>query len=709
MATIQSQFRISDAMTPVLRNITTAMNMCITSFEEMQAASGQAMNLNNLASARAEIDAATRAFDDMENNLRKVERQQNMVNSSINAGTGFANNMLTSVMGIASAMGASAGVNKLIGLSDEMTGLTARLSFIVDDGGSVADLEAKIFASAERSRASYQTTANVIAQLGMQAGDSFSSNDELLAFSEQLNKTFVIAGTSGQAVDSVMYNLTQALSSGVLRGQDLNSVMSNAMPIVQNIARYLGVSVGEIRDMAASGALSASVVKNAMLAASEETNAAFEAMPRTWQQIWTSMSNQAITALDPVLKEISAMANDPRMPALINGVTGGIKALASVAVPVLSGIFGLVSAVTENWGWLSPIIMGVVSSMLLLQGVQMAYNTVQAISNGLSIASAAYTAIKSGASLAEAAATTTATGAQVGFNAALLACPITWIVLIIIGVVAAFYAMIGAMNKASDTSVSATGMILGAFAVVGAVLWNLFLGFFELVLGVIDAFVNPFINFANFIANVFNNPVSSVIYMFQDLGDQVLGVLENIATALDFVLGTDMAGTIAGWREDLQDFADDLVKEYAPEENYEDLVRKLNLSVEETGLNRWDYNDAFDSGYAVGEEIEQRISSMFGNNPAAGIGDEYSGLLNDIDTNTGSTAASLKNMSEDLVYMRDVAEREAINRFTTAEIRVDMTGMTNRIDNTNDIDGVIGHLVEKVSEALTSAAEGVHK
>lgn len=393
MATIQSQLRLNDGMTSVLRSITAAFGTCLSSFEQMQAASRQAMDIESITAARVGLSEANAAIEQMENNLHQVEQQQNGVNRSFQAGHGAVDGLLGKIKQMALAAGAGIGLQKIMGLSDDMTELRARLGFIVDDGGSVADLEAKIFASAQRTRASYQTTADVISKLGMQAGDAFANNDELIAFSEQLNKTFVIAGANGQAVDSVMYNLTQALSSGVLRGQDLNSVMSNAMPIVQNIADYLGVSVGEIRDMAADGQLSAGVIKNSMFAAAEDTNAAFGKMPKTWGQIWTGMGNQAIVALDPLLQKISDLANDPRAQTAADGIIGGLNAVVAVAVPLIDMMVNGAAWVADNWGIIAPVLLAIAAALAILHGAQMAYNVVQGISNGLAAVKAARTAM----------------------------------------------------------------------------------------------------------------------------------------------------------------------------------------------------------------------------------------------------------------------------------------------------------------------------
>ena len=249
----------------------------------------------------------------LNNSIKNSQENQDKFSNSINTSYSNGKKLLSTIKKVALAVGGISAIKGLFNLSDEMTNNKARLNLIVDDGGSVEALQNKIFVSAMNARASYQTTTDIITKLGLQASKAFKGNDELIAFAEQLNKTFAISGTEATGIESTMYNLTQALSTGVLRGQDLNAVFSNAPQIVQNIADYLNVPIGKIRDMAADGKISAQIVKNAMLKAADETNAKFNKMPMTWNQVFTKMKNIAIKALDPVLNKINALANNQQV------------------------------------------------------------------------------------------------------------------------------------------------------------------------------------------------------------------------------------------------------------------------------------------------------------------------------------------------------------------------------------------------------------
>lgn len=696
MATIRSAIQIYDGMSPALRSMSTAMNVVISNFQALQNISGQAVNTNSIQMAREELAKAESTFNQIEEEIKNADLAQQQFNQDIRGGQIAAGGLQKTIMKIAGTIGTVLGLKKLTGLSDEMIQIRARLDLINDGLQTTEELQNMIFASAQRARGLYTTTADAVATLGSQARDAFATNEELVAFTELLNKTFVIAGTSATGVESTMYNLTQALASGVLRGQDLNAVMANAQPIVQNIANYLGVPVGQIREMAAQGEITADIVKNAMFAAADDINAKFETMPRTIGQIWTSIKNHAVKQLDPVLIKINEIVNSQAFQTFANNVVGAIAVVSNVLLWTFELVMGISNFVTENWPLIAPIVLGIVGAM-------MAYNAVSLITNTVLAIQGTQAKIVAAAKMMQAGATFTATAAQHGLNAALLACPITWIVAGIVALIAVIYGAVAIMNHFGETSISATGIIFGAFTTLGAFLWNLFLGFLELVLGVLNAMVNPFIRVANFLGNVFHSPISSIIYAFQSMADSVLMILEKIASAMDFVFGSNMAASVRGWRDDVKQMAENMVKRYAPEENYQQLVPELDLSVESLGLKRWAYSDAWKVGYEAGEQLELKLGNIFGS-----IFDDINTGLDEIAFNTGSMAKSMDASEEELKYLRDLAEQEVINRFTTAEIKIDMGGIVNQITKETDIDTVIAYLEEKLYESMSIAAEGVH-
>lgn len=362
----------------------------------------------------------------LNNSIKNSQENQDKFSNSINTSYSNGNKLLSTIKKVALAIGGISAIKGLLNLSDEMTNNKARLNLIVDDGGSVEALQNKIFVSAMNARASYQTTTDIITKLGLQAGKAFKGNDELIAFAEQLNKTFAISGTEATGIESTMYNLTQALSTGVLRGQDLNAVFSNAPQIVQNIADYLNVPIGKIRDMAADGKISAQIVKNAMLKAADETNAKFNKMPMTWNQVFTKMKNIAIKALDPVLNKINALANNQQVQEMFNMFINGTSLAAQAILNLIEGISWLLSVLEP----VAPVILGLV-------GAYVGFNIVSMIASGLLGMLSIAHGIAGAAEMLHSGQTMAATAAQWGLNSALLACPITWIVILIMALIVA--------------------------------------------------------------------------------------------------------------------------------------------------------------------------------------------------------------------------------------------------------------------------------
>lgn len=715
MATIRSQMMLNDGMSAVLKKITHVLDFTIHSFEDMKRASGEAFDPAIFQATYAEIGQINEQMDKMERYYIKAAQNQDRFNKGLLTGTGHATGLTNQIGKIAAAAGATFGVKQLFSLSDQMTSNTARLNLIVDDGGSVEALEAKIMASAQRSRAAYLDTASAIASMGANAGAAFSGNDELIAFMEQVNKQFVIGGASAQGQSAAMLQLTQAMAAGALRGEELNSILENAPGIARAIESYMGIAEGSIKQYAQEGAVTAEVVKNALFAAADETNAKFESMPMTWGQIWTSMQNRALTALDPVLTKLNGIANSEQFSTVADSALQAFSAIASVATVALDAVFGLGAAIVDNWSWIEPIVWGVVTVMGIYQGIVLALAIAEGIKTAATTA-AAFSENSHAAALAmSTGATFSATVAQYGLNAALYACPITWIVIAVIALIAVFYAAVAAVNHFAGTSLSATGIICGAFAVAGAFILNLILGVVNFVISIGVEIYNLIATFANFFANVFNDPVGAIINLFAGMFDFILGVVQSAASLIDTVLGTDMSGAVAGFRNTVATKVEEIVGEQV------EVMQKLDAS--DYQIQRIEYGDAWAAGNNFGQGIEDTVGGLFSgfstdpSNMGDDLGgggagyvpyDELSKGVGDISDNTGSMAKSLEMSGEELEYLRDIAERDAINRFTTAEVKIDMTGMTNKIDGGADLDGVIRELTDGFTEALVTAAEGVH-
>lgn len=712
MASISASINLIDKMTKPLQNITKAIGDVISSMEHVDKATNKGFDTSKIDSARRAVDMTNMELKEISNNISQNTEKQHNFNRSVHAGKSAMHELLTCVKNIALAYMSIQGLKKVIDLSDIQAQTDARLRLIVDDGGSVDELKKKIFASAQTARASYQTTADVISKLGMQAGKAFQNNDELIAFAEQLNKNFVIAGTSASGIESTMYNLTQAMASGVLRGQDFNSVIQNAPQIIQNMADYMNMPREQMRKLAEDGKLSAEVVKNAMLAAAQKTNEEFEKIPMTFEQIWTSIKNHALLAFEPILQKINEIANSPQFQTFVNNIINALQILSLVAMMVFESIMDGVNFIADNWSMLSPIIFGVVAALGAYYLAQLLVNAAAFAGKLITIAMVAVKGILAVATMVLTGATWAQTAAQYGLNAAMYACPAVWIILIIIAIIAVIYGVIAAINKLTGKTISATGVICGVFMTALAFVGNLFVTLWNLVCDVFVLIYNLVATVANFIGNVFKDPIGSVCRLFFGLADTVLGVLEALASAIDTVFGSNLAGAVRGWRNDLGGWVD---KTFG---KGDEVMQKLDSN--SMHLKRFEYGEAYKAGYQFGKGIDDKISGLSNfkmppnqaNSPKNVNPPPY--VPNDLEKdvkktagNTGAIKDSVTATKEDLKYLRDIAEREVINRFTTAKITVRQTN-NNKIKSGMDIDGIVDKLTNKVNEAMEIAAEGVH-
>lgn len=707
---------LNDGISGVLRKINTALNTTLNAFEQVQRASGRAVDTAQIQAARAALVEANREVDDMAEGYRRAAQQEEVLNKGLRNGTSAADGLLGKVKGIVATLAAGAGAKALLGLSDKLTSTTARLSFLVDDGGSVDELEQKIMASAQRSRAAYLDTASAIASMGANAGRAFESNDELIAFMEQVNKQFVIGGATAEGQSAAMLQLTQAMAAGALRGEELNSILENAPGIARAIESYMGVAEGSIKSYAEEGLITADVVKNALLSVADETNAKFESMPMTWAQICTKMQNTALAAFEPVLTRLNQVSNSAQFNTVIDGAINGLAMLASVATGVLDLLINGASFVVDNWSWISPIVYGLVAAFI-------AYNAVALITNGINAAMALAEGVKAAALMMSTGATFAQTAAQYGLNAALLACPITWIVVLVIALVAAIYAACSAIAKFTGIANSGFGVICGGINVVVQFFVNLGLTIANIALGIWNALGAC----AQNIGIAFGNVISGVQAWFYNLLSTALTVVAGICEALNKLPFVDF--DYSGITNAASDYA---AKAAEASGNIQDFVSigdafNEGMSTFDTWQDGW-VGDAFNAGANWGDGVASGISDAVGglfdmdlgaatDYGASGLGtggygdfamDDLLGNTGQTAANTGAAADALSTSTEELEYLRDIAERDAINRFTTAEVRIDMTGMTNRIEGGADLDGVISTLTDGFTEALLTAAEGVH-
>ena len=732
MATISSAIEVQDRFSSALNNLYTGIDRAVNRFEALQNVMNRDVNFDVGSNLKTDLNSANQAVSNINNNINNTQNNLMQVNTTINKisnniinitnnqqkfndevkeGVNSTDNLLGKVK---SLVGAYLGLQALKGignLSDEFVQTKARLDLMNDGLQTTDQLQNMIFQSAERSRASYQDTAQAVSKMGILAKDAFSSNEEVVAFMEQINKQFTIAGTNTAGIEAATLQLTQAMGAGVLRGEELNSIFEQAPTIIQAIAEYMGKPVGEIKNLASDGQITSDIVKKAMFAAADETNAKFESMPKTIGQIWSSIKNEALMAFQPILLKINDIANNQGFNVLVDNIANGCSFIAIQLLNIINLVCSVSQFFSDNWGIIGPIIYGIVGALAT-------YAVYLGIVNSLKLISAAIDgamAIASGIHAVAIWLTTSATWAQVraqlGLNSAMYACPIVWIIGLVIMLIAIFYAAIGAINKFAGTSLSATGLICGAFMVAVAFIGNIIIA---LANGIIDSFAvvyNFFASFAEFFANVFIDPVGSVIRLFSDMANTALEILEGIASAIDTLFGSNLAGAVSGWQSTLQGWTDNVAGEAK--------IKVERIDPSSLHFDRLNYGSAWNTGTNFGQSIDNKIGNMFSKDAIeTGIPFDYQSLLDaaeganqgagDTAKNTGAMKDSLEITDEDLKYLRDFAEMEAINKYTTAEIKVEMGGINNVVNSSMDLDGIGDYLAEVVEEQMNMTAEGAY-
>lgn len=678
MATIRTSINMVDNLSPIFQSINSALQLTISGFENLQDSSGNAVDVSRLQQAQRELAKVDAMFNQIENEIRESENAQGQFNNKIRDGTGAMDGLAGKVGALIGAYLSFQGLKNILGMADEIANTTARLDIMNDGLQSTAELNDKIMASANRTYSSFSDTADMVSKLGVLARDAFANNDEIIAFSELLNKHFVISGTSIQGQQAAMLQLTQAMASGALRGQELNSIFEQAPTLVQNISDHLGVSTGQIKEMAAKGQITADVVKQAMFAMADETNERFQAMPNTFADIWNVITNEISSIFGDFFAKLTSISDSERFKEVLLDIVSVLSIVAIVAEFVVDALVWGANFVIDNWSWVGPIILGVAGVLMTL------LTYINLVRAAIIIKTAAIWA----------------------WNAALYANPIVWVIIAIIAIIAIIYMAVAAYNHFADKSVSATGVVAGVFLALGATIANAFIYIWNIAVEVFTEIYNISASVAEGLINIFSGDLNAIGRMFAQLGDNALSVLQSIAKAMDFVLGTNFADSWGQWRENLQAWTDDKLGE-----NKHKIKRMV---AEDWQLNTFDIVEAYGKGSEWGENLfsqkKEKGSSSIEDaiNNALALGgklDAGNDAAKKTAKNTGKMADGVKFLNDELKYLRDLAEREAINRFVTAEIKVDMTN-NNNINSELDIDGIVDRFGEKVEEVAEMIAEG---
>jgi tape measure domain-containing protein len=710
MATISSTLALNDSMTPVLQSIATALAGINSAFDQIGTPNLDADGIN----------AANRA-------LQQTEDIQDEVTQSMRESSGAAGDLWGKIKGFIAAYAGWEVIKQTVAWSDEITNIKARLDAANDGTQTTEQYMNSIYAAAQRSHAPFQQMADLVGKLRSNAAEAFQSNGEAVLFAEQLNKQFAIAGASQQGASDATFQLIQALGSGALRGEELNSILDQAPNIVRTIADHMNVPIGQIRNLASEGKITADVVKNAILGASEKTNAAFNKVPLTFGAAWTMAKNTFQMNMLGLQKVISNAFNTGQFQEIMNVLTDVVSTFAAVAIPIVQGVVNLIGFMYDNWSLIAPVIFTVIGAMAAYKAVILGQLAIEAISRGLKMAGVVAQFAWAAATGTAASATAAQTAAQMGLNAAMLASPVTWIIAGIAAVIGLLYLAVAVINKVTGANYSATGII-------AATIW----GLWAYVKNIIAVAWNNMLSLAEFFMNVFTNPVYSIKKLIYSLLETFSGLYLGILQGLDPVItglakgflwavnkgikalnvlssALDKIGLGFGQVGELS--MDGSVAE-AGQAAVKGMLSAVNPGAAPEGYKSLDHlkmdfaNPAeyAASGYEAGAKFSDdplgAIKGALGlaNDPAIQslIAGQQQGnkTQEQIAKNTGSK-------EEDYTYLKDIMAGRAVDRLSGTEIKIDMTN-NNNVNSALDLDGIVNALTQKLTGAMDSAAEGVH-
>ncbi|MFL8946927.1 tape measure protein, partial [Clostridioides difficile] len=626
--------------------------------ERLQGRLNNPLNTGGIQTSQQSLNNIESILTRIEQSIGKADEQQRKFNDDINKGASNTDRLLGSVKKVVGTYMGLKTIGGLANLSDQMTSTNARLNMINDGQLSDGGLNKMIFQSAERSRASYLDTAQIVSRIGMNAGSAFSSTREIVSFAEQLNKKFVIAGASTQEMNSALLQLTQGLGSGVLRGEELNAVFESAPNIIRSIADYLDVDIGKIRGMASEGMLTADIVKNSLLAASAETNAQFEKMPLTIGQIFTSIKNNAVMIFGAIQKKIEDTVSSGGFRTFIVNVTDSLYVLGVVGYSVFNGFIDLLSSptfqgfanmmivgislITQGFGWLLTVLGSVINFISqgwsIIQPILITSIVLWGLYKTAVIAGALVTAIQvvwialqtfwtnllNGSLLTNIMmniAAKISTDALSG-SMLLLITTIVMVVAAVALVIAAIFVAVAIFNHFAGTSISATGVVVGAFYFLGTCIYDVFAGAWNIVMAFAEFFVNSFniviynvqllfYKFQNFVINAmgdvggsFDNCATALANAFVSAANIAIKGINGVIKALNLIPGVNI-NTLGSL-----DKIDSFVKQY---KDYQKTLKEPVKPAEWKAPTMKLKNpvDSFKKGYEVGQNLENKIKDAF--------------------------------------------------------------------------------------------------
>lgn len=659
-------------------------------------------NIPNAMNAAA--NATTKAYQSMNTLHNKMNGVSN-ASETLKASMGgimnsFAGNLLASTVmnGVGAIKGA---IESIQDTATEWAQVQARLKLVAGSQENAIYLNKQIFESAQRARGGYMEMADAVIQVSQSAHDAFPDPRKAVEFMEGIQKVFAIGGASKEAQKNAMLQLTQGLASGQLQGDEFRSIAENA-PMIENIiAKSMGVSRGELKKLASEGKITADVIKNAIMNNMPEIEKQFESLPKTWGDHMQSIKNKAIRAFEPVFQRISDLANSEGIRELVDNVTGAIQTVA----PVFYWLVGVIGETINTAVWAFNTLSNFVRqhssimyiAMMVLGGV-MAFYAIQAgIAAGRTIIAAGAMAIKAVADWAETAALLAMIVAQEGLNAALYACPLTWIIGLIVAVIVIIYLAVETINYFCDANISVLGIVVGAFWAFGSAIFNVF----ALGWNIIAAFVN-------FLANVFKDPLHAVGNLFIDIWN---GIWQFVKARINDII--DAINKIPGVNIDKVGGSTGVLERFEIAGGETTVMGKMEYSSIAGALNE---------GYNIGANLS--LSDLLPNMTGPQTPKEFDAskitqgadhdAANKTAGNTGKTAKNTDKMgksidmtNEEIKALRESAIDKSLKKWQDANIIHIQMNNDVEINNGTDLDGFTSQISKGLKDAFAIQREGI--
>lgn len=659
-------------------------------------------NIPNAMNAAA--NATTKAYQSMNTLHNKMNGVSN-ASETLKASMGgimnsFAGNLLASTVmnGIGAIKGA---IESIQDTATEWAQVQARLKLVAGSQENAIYLNKQIFESAQRARGGYMEMADAVIQVSQSAHDAFPDPRKAVEFMEGIQKVFAIGGASKEAQKNAMLQLTQGLASGQLQGDEFRSIAENAPMIKNIIAKSMGVSRGELKKLASEGKITADVIKNAIMNNMPEIEKQFESLPKTWGDHMQSIKNKAIRAFEPVFQRISDLANSEGIRELVDNVTGAIQTVA----PVFYWLVGVIGETINTAVWAFNTLSNFVRqhssimyiAMMVLGGV-MAFYAIQAgIAAGRTIIAAGAMAIKAVADWAETAALLAMIVAQEGLNAALYACPLTWIIGLIVAVIVIIYLAVEAINYFCDANISVLGIVVGAFWAFGSAIFNVF----ALGWNIIAAFVN-------FLANVFKDPLHAVGNLFIDIWN---GIWQFVKARINDII--DAINKIPGVNIDKVGGSTGVLERFEIAGGETTVMGKMEYSSIAGALNE---------GYNIGANLS--LGDLLPNMTGPQTPKEFDpskitqgadhDAANKTAGNTGKTAKNTDKMgksidmtNEEIKALRESAIDKSLKKWQDANIIHIQMNNDVEINNGTDLDGFTSQISKGLKDAFAIQREGI--